>query len=106
MAEPHIKTELSASLDRARARLAGSLDALRHDMDVASHLKESFHRNKAAYIGGASVFGLILSKLPARGKKVYVERKSGKEGIKEAEKAVAEEIEEIEVESPEEGYPG
>jgi hypothetical protein len=81
MAEPYDKTELIAGLDRARARLARNLDGLRHDLDVATHIKESFHRNKAAYIGGASMFGLLLEK------KVYVDRKSGKEGIKDVEKA-------------------
>jgi len=86
MAEPRVKTELAADLDRARARLARNFDALRHDLDVGTHLKKSFHQNKAAYIGGATVFGLLLSKLPARRKKVYVERKS-KDRIKEAEKA-------------------
>lgn len=87
MAEPQTVAELSASIERARARLARNADALRHDLDVASHVKESFHRHKAAYIGGASVFGLLLSKLPARKKKVYIEAKGSGKGIKEAEKA-------------------
>jgi len=86
MAEPNSKTELAADLDRARAGLARNFDALRHDLDLETHLKQSFHENKAAYIGGATVVGLLLSKLPTRRKKIYVERKS-KEGIKEVEKA-------------------
>jgi hypothetical protein len=86
MAEPGIKIAFAADLDRARARLGRNADALRRDLDVPSHLKHSFHENKAAYIGGATVFGLLLSKLPARRKKIYVERK-GKEGVREAEKA-------------------
>lgn len=73
-------------MDRARARLARNFDALRHDLDVGAHLKQSFHQNKAAYIGGATVFGLLLSKLPTRKKKIYVDRKS-KDGIKQAEAA-------------------
>jgi hypothetical protein len=52
----------------------------------ATHLKHSFHENKAAYIGGASIFGLLLSKLPVRRKKIYVERKS-KDTVRAAEKA-------------------
>jgi hypothetical protein len=55
-------------------------------MDVRTHLKASFHQHKAAYIGGATFFGLLLSKLPARKKKVYVERTS-KAAVKEVEKA-------------------
>jgi len=86
MAEPHVKAELAAELDRARARLARNLDALRSDLDARTRFKQSFHQNKAAYIGGATVFGVLLSMLPARRKKVYVERKP-KDRIKEAEKA-------------------
>lgn len=86
MAEPGVKIELAADLDRARARLARGAEALRHDLDLPAHLKHSFHEHKAAYIGGATFFGLLLSKLPARKKKVYVERK-GKDTVREVEKA-------------------
>lgn len=86
MAEATVKLELTADLERARARIARNANALRYDLDVGTHFKQSFHRNKVAYIGGATLFGLLLSKLPARRKKVYVERKS-KEPLKEAEKA-------------------
>ncbi|MGA3169631.1 MAG: hypothetical protein ABSE62_01330 [Chthoniobacteraceae bacterium] len=80
------KVELAASLEKARARMARNAEALRHDLDVATHLRHSFHENKAAYIGGATIFGLLLSKLPSRKKKVYAKAKA-KEGIKDAEKA-------------------
>jgi len=53
---------------------------------VGTHFKQSFHQHKAAYIGGATLFGLLLSKLPSRKKKIYLDRKP-KSGIKEAEKA-------------------
>jgi hypothetical protein len=86
MAEPESKIALAASLDRARAGLGRSADALRHDLDVKAHLKRSFELNKVAYVGGATIFGLILSKLPARRKKVYVERKSNAR-VKDVEKA-------------------
>jgi hypothetical protein len=86
MAEPDAKIILAADLARARAALGRNIEALRRDLDVASHFKQSFHENKAAYIGGATFFGLLLSKLPARKKKVYVERKT-KGAMKEAEKA-------------------
>ena len=86
MAEPSVKVALAADLERARARLGRHIEALRRDLDVPTHLKHSFHQNKAAYIGGATFLGLILSKLPARKKKVYVERKS-KDAVREVEKA-------------------
>jgi hypothetical protein len=86
MAEPRVKTELAADLERARARLAGNFAALRRDVDVPTILKHSYRQNKAAFIGGATLFGLLLSKLPARRKKVYIGGKV-KEGVREAEKA-------------------
>jgi len=86
MDEPHVKIELAADLDRARARLARNIDALRHDLDVPTHLRRSFSEHKSAYIGGATFFGLLLSKIPARKKKVYVEGKS-RGAVKEVEKA-------------------
>jgi hypothetical protein len=86
MAEPEVKLALAADLERARARLARNTGALRRDLDVGTHLRQSFHENKAAYIGGATFLGLLLSKLPARKKKIYVEGKA-KTAVKEAEKA-------------------
>jgi hypothetical protein len=86
MAEPDLKSQLAADLERARGRIARTADLLRHDLDVGTHLKESFHQNKAAYIGGATFLGLLLSKIPARKKKIYVERK-GDKAVKEVEKA-------------------
>jgi hypothetical protein len=86
MAEPRVKTELAADLERARARLAGNFAALRRDLDVPTILKHSYRQNKAAFIGGATLFGLLLSKLPARRTKVYAGGKV-KEGVREAEKA-------------------
>jgi hypothetical protein len=86
MAESEVKIELAAELERARGRLARNFGALRQDLDVAAHLKHSLSEHKTAYIGGATLLGLLLSKLPARKKKVYVERKS-KDAVKEVEKA-------------------
>lgn len=86
MADQGEKVELAARLDSARARLDRNVDALRRDLDVGSHLRHSFHENKAAFIGGATMLGLVLSKLPVRRKKVFVDSKT-KGAIKGAEKA-------------------
>jgi hypothetical protein len=85
MAEPNDKIGLAADLNRARARIARNMEALRHDLDVGTHFKESFRENKATYIGGAALAGLLLAKLPGRRKKTYTERKS-KGSAQEAEK--------------------
>src|SRR2546426_718485 len=82
----HIKTELAIELDRARAKLARNFEAFRHDIDVPSHLKKNVREHKSAWIGGAAALGLLLAKLPARKKKIYVDRR-GNEQIKKIEKA-------------------
>ena len=84
MAESEVKLELAADLDRARARLAGSFAGVRKEMNVAAHLKRSFHENKVAYIGGATFFGLLLSRITGGGRGKT--KKAGK-GVKEIEKA-------------------
>jgi hypothetical protein len=45
---------------------------------MASRAKESFRRHRPAWLGGAALVGLVLSKLPARSKTVFVERATGK----------------------------
>lgn len=86
MAQEIMKEELSAQLDQARGRLARSMGAVREDLDVGRHFKESLRTHKSAYLGGATLLGLLLAKLPARKKKIYVERKS-KDTVKDVEKA-------------------
>lgn len=71
------KDELIAHLDRARAQFARSLGDLRRDADLGSHLKHSFSSHKAAWIGSAGVAGWLLSRLPARRKKVFVQKEGG-----------------------------
>jgi hypothetical protein len=84
-----MKEELSAQLEQARRRIASNAGALREDLDVGKHFKQSFRAHKGAYLSGGTILGLLLAKLPARKKKIYVERKTNKptEAVKEAEKA-------------------
>jgi hypothetical protein len=76
------KAELIAQLDRARAQFARNLDGLRRDADLGSHLKHSFTTHKAAWLGSAGIAGWVLSRLPARKKKVIVHKGDGQK-IKE-----------------------
>lgn len=66
----HTKAELIAEIERARARLGKSIDGLRRDADLGAHVRSSFSRHKAAWIGGAGIAGWVLSRLPARKRKV------------------------------------
>lgn len=85
MAHDARKAELIAALDQARSRLAVNAHALRDDLDPLSGVKRSFRRHGLVWLGGATLFGLVLSKLPARTKKVVVDRKGAR--LREAPRA-------------------
>lgn len=72
MAEEQRKAELTAELALARARLSANLGALRRDLDFPGRVKAAVLKHPAAWVGGATLFGLLLAKLPARRKKVVV----------------------------------
>lgn len=72
MAEDQRKAELTAELAHARARLTTNFSALRREFDFPARVKGTVMKNPAAWIGGATLFGILLSKLPARRKKIVV----------------------------------
>ena len=72
------KTAILAELAAARARLSETGEGLRRQLDVASRAKESFREHRPAWLGGAALVGLVLSKIPARKKTVLIERGTGK----------------------------
>lgn len=72
------KQAIVAELAAARARLSATGEALRRSLDVPARAKESFTHHRPAWLGGAAIVGLVLSKLPSRRKTVFVERATGK----------------------------
>ena len=74
MAEDQRKTELTAELARARARITADFGALRRDLDFPTRAKSAVMKHPAAWVGGATLVGVLLSKLPARKKKAVVHR--------------------------------
>ncbi|HWB58769.1 MAG TPA: hypothetical protein VG733_04720 [Chthoniobacteraceae bacterium] len=77
----HDKAALIAQLEKARSEFDRSLAGVRHDADVGAHLKHSFSRHKAAWIGSAGIAGWLLSRLPARKKEVVIHKEgNGKAG--------------------------
>ena len=74
MAEDQRKTELTAELARARARITADFGALRRDLDFPARAKSAVMKHPAAWVGGATLVGVLLSKLPARKKKAVVHR--------------------------------
>ena len=72
------KIAILAEIAAARTRLSETGKALRHVLDVPSRTRESFKHHRPAWLGGAAMLGLVLSKLPVRKKTVFVERSTGK----------------------------
>lgn len=78
------KAALIAEIEAARARVASSGADLREEgeklrkrFDIPGRTRESFEKNRPAWLGGAALIGLILSKIPARKKTVFVEQATG-----------------------------
>ena len=57
--------------------MARGLDGLRRDADLGTRFKSSFSTHKTAWLGSAGVAGWLLSRLPARNKKVIVHADGG-----------------------------
>ncbi len=84
MKPPDDKAAVLAEIAAARERLSAAADELRatgenvkRSLDVPTRIGESYRKHRPAWLGGAAIFGLILSKLPARKKTVYVDRNNG-----------------------------
>jgi hypothetical protein len=78
MAHDARKAELIAALDRARSRLAANAHALRADVNPLARVQRSFRRNGFAWVGGATLLGVLLAKIPARTKTVTVDPRGRK----------------------------
>jgi hypothetical protein len=83
MAQESHKSELIAQLAEARHGISASVRGLRRDVDVARRLEAVFQQHRLACLGGASLLGFLLTRLPARPKKVIAARKGRKAGTEE-----------------------
>ncbi|MDB6171736.1 MAG: hypothetical protein JWL59_1047 [Chthoniobacteraceae bacterium] len=73
------KKTLIHELDRARAELSAHSRGARAHAHPAVKLRAAFAKNRLIWISGAAVLGLVLAKIPARTKKVVVNRKNEKQ---------------------------
>ena len=78
------KAALIAEIEVARGKIASTGAALRiagegvkRTFDIPSRARQSFKKHRLVWLGGAALFGLLLAKLPARKKTVFVEQASG-----------------------------
>ena len=73
MAEPEDKKQrIVLELARTRDELAEQSLLVRRNLDVNQHLANSVRQHSWVWMSVAAVFGWILSRLPARKKKVYI----------------------------------
>jgi hypothetical protein len=74
MAEPQDeKQRIILELSRTRAQLSEQSALVQRNLDINQHLTNSIREHSWAWISVAAIFGWLLSRLPARKKKVYIE---------------------------------
>jgi hypothetical protein len=67
------KQRIVLELGRMRAELGEQSLQVRRSLDVNQKLADSVNRHSFVWMTGAAIFGWILSRLPARKKKVYIQ---------------------------------
>jgi hypothetical protein len=100
MADADRKRELIAQIDRARSRAAANKAELEQDLRISDRvdevsdklkhgLKENVDHNRGIWLGGAALFGLLISKIPPRTKVLIKDPRGPKmeKAAKEAKQA-------------------
>jgi hypothetical protein len=86
------KAALIAELAGARTQISGTAGAVRAELDLGAKVRRSVSQHRWWWIGGAVFIGVVLAKLPARTRKVYVDakgRKSQSPGATAAQTGIA-----------------
>ena len=89
MAENPDKDALIAQLAAARASGTRSLHGLSAALNVPERFQKSVRRNQVSWLAGAGLAGWVLSRLPARKKRVKVVPVKSGEGLGREMKEVA-----------------
>jgi len=89
MAENPDKAALIAQLAAARESSHRSLTGLAAALNVPQRFQKSVRRNQTAWLAGAGIAGWVLSRLPARRKKVKVVTEKSASGLGREVKEVA-----------------
>jgi hypothetical protein len=79
MAETHHKKQqLTTALAEVRIQVQKEISHLRHTLDMKQHILESIKNHPWEWATGAAIFGWLLSRLPARKKRIYIDSTSQK----------------------------
>ena len=76
------KQRLANELADLRARVTNQTHLVRRQLDVRQHLSKSLRQHSVAWVSSAAIVGWLLSRLPARRKKVYVQAKTNDRAAK------------------------
>jgi hypothetical protein len=67
------KQRIVLELARTRNHLAEQSLLVRRNLDISRHMSDSMREHSWGWMSVAAIFGWILSRLPARKKKVYIQ---------------------------------
>ena len=86
MAETHHKRqEIADALTVLRIQVQNEASVLRRKLDMKQHFLESIKSHPWEWASGAAIFGWLLSRIPARKKRVYLDS-SNQKPVKHREK--------------------
>jgi hypothetical protein len=67
------RNRIIAELARRRVELSDQSLIVRRNLDVGRRMSESFREHSRIWMSVAAIFGWLLSRLPARKKKIYIQ---------------------------------
>src|SRR5580700_8861717 len=70
------KERITSKLAGVRTALSDQSLLVRRNLDVGRQMSDSVRRNSWAWMSMAAIFGWLLSRLPARKKKIYIHASS------------------------------
>jgi hypothetical protein len=70
------KQQIRAALAEVRIQLQTHLLLLRRNLNVGHYILESIRNHPWEWISGAAIFGWLLSRVPARKKRIYLHSSS------------------------------
>ena len=79
MAEAHHKKQqITAALTDVRIQVQNEVSHLRRALDMKQHFPKSVKNHPWEWVSGAAIFGWLLSRVPARKKRIYIDRSNQK----------------------------
>jgi hypothetical protein len=66
------KRQIRAALAEVRIQLQTHLLLLRRNLNVGHYILESIRNHPWEWVSGAAIFGWLLSRVPARKKRIYI----------------------------------